>query len=77
VNSGQKSRGGGSYDPICGLRVEQGTSAHSSEYKKKRYWFCSDRCKREFDRAAARIRMQEAARAGALFTAGKVRWGLA
>lgn len=64
-------------DPICGVRVPPTDGLHTAEYKKRRYVFCSARCKHEFERAAQRIRMQEAARAGALFTQGKVRWGLA
>jgi YHS domain-containing protein len=76
VKSGEKL-GGRSYDPICGVRVDSGASGPCAVYKKRRYFFCSDRCKHEFERAAERIRMQEAARAGALFTHGKVRWGLA
>ena len=79
MNSGEgKKVSGKAYDPICGVRVESGgEGVPSSEYKKRRYFFCSDKCKVEFERAAERIRMQEAARAGALFTQGKVRWGLA
>jgi YHS domain-containing protein len=65
------------YDPICGERVDGNEGAPSSEYKKRRYFFCSDRCKLEFERAAERIRMQESARAGALFSQGKVKWGIA
>ncbi len=64
------------YDPICGQKVAC-DGAPSSEYKKKNYFFCSGKCKHEFDRAAERIRMNEVARAGALFTQGKVRWALA
>jgi YHS domain-containing protein len=67
----------GQYDPICGTKLERHSSEHSSEYRKRRYYFCSHRCKAEFDRAAERIRISECARAGALFTQGKVRWGLA
>jgi YHS domain-containing protein len=78
VNSGEgKKVSGKAYDPICGVRVDSGEGVPSSEYKKRRYFFCSERCKVEFERAAERIRMQETARAGALFTQGKVRWGLA
>ncbi|HWE23907.1 MAG TPA: YHS domain-containing protein [Myxococcales bacterium] len=78
VNSGEgKKVSGKAYDPICGVRVESGEGVPSSEYKKRRYFFCSEKCKVEFERAAERIRMQETARAGALFTQGKVRWGLA
>ena len=77
MNSGDSRTKGRSYDPICGVRVDDGIGAPSSEYKKRRYFFCSDKCKHEFERAAEWIRMQEAARAGALFTHGKVKWGLA
>jgi YHS domain-containing protein len=73
---GAKTKGR-SYDPICGTAVEGGDRTPSAEYKKRRYFFCSDKCKHEFERAAERIRMQEVAQAGALFTRGKVRWGLA
>jgi YHS domain-containing protein len=78
VNSGEgKKVSGKSYDPICGVRVEGGLGVPTSEYKKRWYFFCSEKCRHEFERAAERIRMQDAARAGALFTHGKVRWGLA
>ena len=77
VNSGDSRIKGRSYDPICGVPVESSDGTPSSEYKKRRYFFCSQKCKYEFERAAERIRMQEAARAGALFTHGKVKWGLA
>ena len=77
MNGEQKGGYGQSYDPICGVRVEQHDAAPSSEYKKRKYFFCSHKCKHEFERAAERIRVSESARAGALFTSGKVRWGLA
>ena len=77
MNSGDSRTKGRSYDPICGVPVENGDRTPCSEYKKRRYFFCSQKCKEEFERAAERIRMQEAARAGALFTHGKVKWGLA
>ena len=76
VNSGDKIKGR-SYDPICGVSVQGGARTPCSEYKKRRYFFCSNKCKHEFEKAAERIRMQEVARAGALFTHGKVKWGLA
>ena len=68
---------GESYDPICGIKVAGSLMSPNSEYKKRRYFFCSQKCKHEFERAAERIRMQETARAGALFSQGKVRWGIA
>jgi YHS domain-containing protein len=64
-------------DPICGVKVVDSAAPHTAEYKRRRYVFCSARCKHEFERAAERIRMHEAARAGALFTQGRIRWGLA
>lgn len=64
------------YDPICGKKVTE-PSAPVSEYKKKTYRFCSEHCRNEFERAATRVRMKEAARAGALLSCGKVRWGVA
>ena len=66
-----------SYDPICGVKLCTEDHSPSSEYKKRMYFFCSHRCKAEFDKAAERIRVHESAKAGALFTQGKVRWGLA
>ena len=78
--AGQSGRGQGlgqSYDPICGMKVHKDDCGPCSEYKKRQYFFCSHKCKAEFDRAAERIRMSEVARAGALFTQGKVRWALA
>jgi YHS domain-containing protein len=77
VSSGEKKVGRQGTDPICGIKILLDSAAHSAEYKKRRYVFCSGRCKLEFERAAERIRMHDAARAGALFTLGKVRWGLA
>ena len=75
--STRKQGQGQSYDPICGVKVAEGAEAPTSEYKKRCYFFCSHKCKSEFDRAAERIRMQEVARAGALFSQGRVRWALA
>lgn len=64
------------YDPICGKKVSnEGTP--TAEYKKKAYFFCSETCRVEFEHAAVRVRMREAARAGALLTRGRVKWGVA
>lgn len=65
------------YDPICGRKVEAVSATPRSEYKKRTYLFCSTHCWGEFQKAAERVKMQEAARAGALLNRGKVRWGLA
>ena len=63
-------------DPICGKSVDP-TDATSTEYKKRRYYFCSSGCKERFEQRAERLRMQELARMGALFAKQKVTWGRA
>ena len=65
------------YDPICGKKVITGDSAHHCEYKRRKYYFCSARCKASFEKEAERIRLHELARVGALLSAGRVRWGMA
>lgn len=66
-----------SYDPICGKKVVPREETPSASYKKRSYHFCSESCREEFERAAQRVRLHEAARAGALLTDGRIRWGLA
>jgi YHS domain-containing protein len=63
-------------DPICGKKIES-ASQHTLEYKKRRYHFCSEKCRQAFERETERARLQELARAGALLSKGRVRWGLA
>ncbi len=65
------------YDPICGKKVTSGAGTPTFEYKKKRYFFCSDRCKTAFEHEAERLRIHELAKVGALLSKGRVRWGLA
>ncbi len=76
VKQTTRSAGASQKDPICGRRVESAPSEHSAEYKKRRYYFCSAECKDAFHARAERFRMAELARAGALLTPGKVRWGV-
>ncbi len=64
-------------DPICGRTVGEG-QAFSSEYKLRRYFFCSERCRSAFHHQVERLRMNELWRAGSLFsTGGIVRWARA
>ncbi|AKU89899.1 YHS domain-containing protein [Vulgatibacter incomptus] len=66
------------YDPICGRKVSAGSSGVICvEYKKRKYYFCSEGCRASFQREAERIRLHELARVGALLSSGKVRWGMA
>ena len=64
------------FDPICGRRVDP-AGAQAVEYKKRKYFFCSERCKERFEHQAERSRVQDLARMGALFANQKVRWGVA
>ena len=65
------------YDPICGKPISTGASPHHMEYKRRRYYFCSSKCKSCFEREAERLRLHELARVGALLSQGRVRWGMA
>ena len=69
MNSGEgKKVSGKAYDPICGVRVESGEGVPSSEYKKRRYYFCSEKCRHKFAEQTEKFRLNELARAGALFS---------
>lgn len=49
---------GKAVDPSCGMQVDVATahaSSRESEYGGKKYYFCSDECKRKFDTAPARF----------------------
>ncbi len=39
-------------DPVCGMTIEEKDAAGVSEYKGKKYYFCSMLCKEDFDKAA-------------------------
>ena len=36
-------------DPVCKMEVEESGAAATSEYKKKKYYFCAVGCKKAFD----------------------------
>ena len=36
-------------DPVCGMVIEEKDAVATSDYKGKRYYFCSRDCKTEFD----------------------------
>jgi len=61
-------------DPICGRKVSG--SNPFAEYKQRKYYFCSEGCRSQFQARTERFRLTELAKAGALLTPGKVRWGL-
>jgi YHS domain-containing protein len=77
VGDSKGSTGRGPYDPICGKALSVEQQAHSVEYKKRRYYFCSSRCRSAFCARTEKFRITELMRAGALLSPGRVRWGLA
>lgn len=64
-------------DPVCGRKVDVMGAATTAEYKRRKYFFCSERCRHTFERQTERFRLTELAKAGALMTPGRVRWGTA
>ena len=36
-------------DPVCGMTIDQQNAAATSRYQDSTYYFCSPRCKDEFD----------------------------
>ncbi len=36
-------------DPVCKMEVEESKAAATSEYKGRKYYFCSPGCKKAFD----------------------------
>jgi YHS domain-containing protein len=71
-----EEQGGVSIDPVCGKPVVD-ENGPSTEYKRRTYHFCSDRCRDRFERQAERIHVGELAKAGALFSEAKAHWGVA
>ncbi|HEU5349009.1 MAG TPA: YHS domain-containing protein [Ktedonobacterales bacterium] len=37
-------------DPVCGMQVDPAMAAATSEYQGQTYYFCSQGCKRQFDK---------------------------
>jgi len=42
-------------DPACGMDVDAKDAKFSSEYKGKKYYFCSNSCKKKFDKAPSKF----------------------
>ncbi len=36
-------------DPVCGMSVDEVSGAAQTEFEGKKYYFCSDECKTEFE----------------------------
>lgn len=41
-------------DPVCGMQVEEGREAGTSEHGGRTYYFCSAGCKAKFDEDPAK-----------------------
>lgn len=65
------------YDPVCGKVLSREPAGPTVEYKRRRYYFCSSSCQAAFLRETEKARIRELAKAGALLSSGKVRWGMA
>lgn len=37
-------------DPVCGMNVDENQAPYQSQYGGTKYSFCSEQCKKEFDR---------------------------
>ena len=66
-------------DPVCGTALLAGEGGVVVVEHHERTWrFCSERCRDRFLHIAERVRLDEAARRGALFAPGaRVRWAQA
>ncbi len=67
---------GRAIDPVCGRPVAE-TSTETSEYRSRRYFFCSSGCRHRFEGQSERMRAAELARLGALFGKPPAPWGRA
>ena len=36
-------------DPVCGLKVDEHNAEFQTQFAGKKYYFCSDECRREFE----------------------------
>jgi YHS domain-containing protein len=66
------------FDPICGRRFGRGkVASYTAEYRRRRYYFCSARCRAAFEKHLQQFRLGEMAKVGALLSPGRVSWGIA
>ena len=48
-------------DPVCGMNVSEQRAVGKSEYKGRTYYFCSSRCKEQFERDPLHYATQQVA----------------
>ncbi|HEY3973775.1 MAG TPA: YHS domain-containing protein [Candidatus Sulfotelmatobacter sp.] len=37
-------------DPVCGMKVDEKNAEYQTQFAGKKYVFCSENCKKEFDK---------------------------
>lgn len=47
-------RGGWVKDPVCGMEFEEGETAGTLEFNGRKYHFCADGCRKQFEEDPAR-----------------------
>lgn len=52
------------HDVVCGMDIDPAQAAGTSEYQGQTYYFCSQGCKREFDRNPERYTQAQADQSG-------------
>ena len=48
-------------DTVCGMEVEPGAAAVTTEFGGKTYYFCSETCRRQFEESPSQYATKEAA----------------
>ncbi|MBE0478439.1 YHS domain-containing protein [Candidatus Aerophobetes bacterium] len=41
-------------DPVCKMKIKRSATATTSEYEGKLYYFCSEKCREQFDKNASK-----------------------
>jgi YHS domain-containing protein len=48
-------------DPVCGMRVDENTAQSKTQYQGQTYSFCSDECRRQFEKNPEQYAQRSAA----------------
>lgn len=51
-------------DPVCAMEVDEREAAGKSEYQGRAFYFCSEECKKEFDKNPERYVGRQAGGSG-------------
>jgi Cu+-exporting ATPase len=36
-------------DPVCGMRIDERTTEYQTQFAGRKYFFCSEECRKEFE----------------------------